>query len=85
MNKFVKDLKLWRFELDGNGRVLTTLPDKVDIANCHVNEAGTKFLINAVEDCAFGLQDANHSNHKNIDRYIQPATEPLLPLLVVRH
>ncbi|MDR1523851.1 MAG: hypothetical protein LBS79_01150, partial [Tannerella sp.] len=32
---FVKDRKLWRFDLNGNGRVLTALPDKVDMSNCH--------------------------------------------------
>jgi hypothetical protein len=68
---FVKDRKLWRFDLNGNGRVLTALPDKVDIGNCHVNEAGTKFLTCTVDDRAFDLQDANHSNHHDIDRYIQ--------------
>ncbi|MDR2041415.1 MAG: oligogalacturonate lyase family protein [Tannerella sp.] len=68
---FVKDRKLWRFDLNGNGRVLTSLPSKVDIGNCHVNKAGTKFLLSAVDDRAFDLQDANHSNHKDIDRYVQ--------------
>ena len=68
---FVKDRKLWRFDLNGNGRVLTRLPDKVDIGNCHVNEAGTKFLTCTVDDRAFDLLDANHSNHRDIDRYIR--------------
>ncbi|MDR2138805.1 MAG: oligogalacturonate lyase family protein [Tannerella sp.] len=68
---FVKDRKLWRFDLNGNGRVLASLPSKVDIGNCHVNEAGTKFLTCTVDDRAFDLQDANHSNNLDIDRYIR--------------
>jgi hypothetical protein len=68
---FIKDRKLWRFDLNGNGRVLTSLPVKTDIGNCHVNEAGTKFLTCTVDDRAFDLLDATLSNHHDIDRYVQ--------------
>jgi WD40 repeat protein len=68
---FIKDRKLWRFDLNGNGRVLTKLPSKVDISNCHINEAGTKFLLSTVDDRAFDLLDANVSNNRLIDEYIQ--------------
>ena len=68
---FLKDRKLWRFDLNGNGRVLATLPSKVDISNCHVNDAGTKFLLSTVDDRAFDLLDANVTNNLLIDEYIQ--------------
>ena len=68
---FIKERKLWRFDINGNGRALTRLPDKVDMGNCHVNVAGTKFLVSTVDDRAFDLQDAGHSNHRDIDRYIR--------------
>ncbi|MDR1336071.1 MAG: hypothetical protein LBK22_04490, partial [Tannerella sp.] len=50
---FVKDRKLWRFDLNGNGRVLTRLPAKTDIGQCHVNEQGTRLVMSTVEDRMF--------------------------------
>jgi hypothetical protein len=50
---FLKDRKLWRFDLNGNGRVLAYLPDKTDIGQCHVNEQGTKFVMCTADDRIF--------------------------------
>jgi hypothetical protein len=50
---FVKDRKLWRFDLNGNGRVLTRLPARTDIGQCHVNGQGTRLVMSTVEDRMF--------------------------------
>ncbi|MDR2041416.1 MAG: oligogalacturonate lyase family protein [Tannerella sp.] len=50
---FIKDRKLWRFNVNGNGRVLAHLPEKTDIGQCHVNEQGTKLVMSTVEDRMF--------------------------------
>jgi WD40 repeat protein len=47
---FLKDRKLWRFDLNGNGRVLALVPQKTDIGQCHVNDAGTKMVMSTIDD-----------------------------------
>jgi hypothetical protein len=54
---FLKGRKLYRYDLKGNGRVLAALPEKTGMGCAHVNEAGTKFLVGAIDDRAFDTYD----------------------------
>ena len=66
---FVKGRKLYRYDLKGNGRALAALPEKTGMGCAHINEAGTKFIIGAVDDRCFDTYDG--TNNLAIDDRIQ--------------
>ena len=66
---FLKGRKLYRYNLNGNGRVLASLPEKTSMGCAHVNEAGTKFLISAIDDRCFDTYDG--SDGSVIDARVQ--------------